>query len=168
MATFDTNDVNTTIILEILRREGGLTNNPRDAGGRTDKGISERAHPDVWRDNQVTLEEATDIYRRKYLEGPRIAEIVDPRLRAQMADIAVNSGPGVAIQKLQGLVGAKVDGVLGPKTLALVNTHPEPIRLNNLLALERVKMIGRIVQKNPSQSVFLVGWINRALEHIIG
>lgn len=30
--------------------------------------------------------------------------------------------------------------------------------------LERVKYYNRIVQNNPSQSVFLVGWINRVLK----
>lgn len=159
---------NDSIINDIIEREGGATatNNPLDRGGRTQYGIAERSHPKAWLDGQVTLEEARDIYRKRYLEAPGFDKIGNPDLRAQLVDFGVNSGPGVAIQKLQEIVGTEVDGVLGPKTLQLVNSHPEPKRLSNQLALARVKMIGRIVNKNPAQAKFLNGWLTRALEFL--
>ena len=46
----------TDLIDRIIKREGGdkETNDPKDAGGRTKYGISERAHPEVWVDGIVT------------------------------------------------------------------------------------------------------------------
>lgn len=159
--------INDKIISDIIQREGGskATNIAADKGGRTQYGIAERDNPEAWLDQKVTLEEAREIYRRKYLEAPGFGQIEDPRLRAQLVDFGVNSGPGIAIQKLQGLLKVEQDGVLGPKTLAAANAA-DPIILNNKLARERILMIGRIVQKNPSQSKFLVGWISRAFEFL--
>ena len=160
------------LIDEIISREtggdskGGFTNDPRDAGGRTIWGISERANPDLWVNGPPTREQAVERYFNRYVKAPGFDKVTDPRLQAQLTDWGVLSGPSVAIQKLQGLVGATIDGVLGPKTLALVNSHPEPTRLNNQLALERVKMVARIIQRSPSQSKFAVGWITRCLEFV--
>jgi len=75
-------------------------------------------------------------------------------------------GPGVAIQKLQTVLKIEPDGILGPKTIAAI-TASDPKWLNNKLALERVRMIGRIVQKNPAQAKSLIDWLNRALEFIV-
>jgi lysozyme family protein len=143
---------------------GGYTNDPRDPGGRTIWGISERANPDLWRNGPPTREQAVARFAHRYIIAPGFDKIEDPKLQAQMVDFGVTSGPAVAIEKLQKAVGAPVDGHLGPKTLGLVNSDPQPARLSNLLALERVRMIGRIVNKNPSQSKVLNGWLSRALD----
>ena len=34
------------------------------------------------------------------------------------------------------------------------------------LAIERLKFYARIVKGNPSQAVFIVGWVNRATEFL--
>lgn len=158
---------NDAIIDDIIQREGGatVTNDPADRGGRTQYGIAERSHPQAWVDGKVTLEEARDIYRQRYLEAPGFGKIEDPRLRAQLVDFGVNSGPGVAIQKLQEILKVDVDGVLGPKTLTAIAAY-DPNLLNNKLALARVRMIGRIVNKNPSQAKWLNGWLERALSFL--
>lgn len=168
-------DVNTsippqirTIIEGIIQAEtggdprGGFTNDPRDKGGRTIWGISERANPGEWVGGPPSRERAIHIYYDKYVVRPGFANIVNPELQAQLVDFGVTSGPALATQKIQALVGTDPDGHLGPISLAKINTHPEPIRLNNQLALERVKMMGRLVQKRPSDIKFLSGWLNRA------
>ncbi len=153
------------IITDILRREGDATNDPLDAGGRTKFGISERANPDAWADGDVSEDEAREIYRRKYVVGPGFDRISDHYLRAHLVDYGVNSGPSVAIMKLQEILGVTVDGVLGPETLnRLVQEHPEAV--NNQLVIKRVLMICRIVKKNPSQLKFLEGWVTRALDFL--
>lgn len=161
MATVD------EIIEDVIEREGGAkqTNDPRDGGGRTQYGISERYNPEAWVDGKVTDEEAREIYHRKYVRGPGFDKITDPQLQAQLVDYGVNSGPMIAIMKLQQIVGTAVDGVLGKNTLAEVSKyHPEDI--STALVTLRVKMIGQIVVKNPSQLRFLNGWLNRALEFL--
>lgn len=155
------------IIDAVLEREGGsqVTNDPSDSGGRTQFGISERSHPDAWADNQVTEEEARAIYETKYVKAPGFDQIEDSKLQALLIDFGVNSGPALAIMKLQEILRVEVDGILGPKTLAAIQIQ-EPRRLANQLSLARIKMIGRIVKRDPSQLRFLNGWLNRAGEFV--
>jgi lysozyme family protein len=155
------------IITDIIKREGGdiVTNTPGDVGGRTQYGISETSNPQAWVDNKVTEAEAREIYLKKYVNGPGFDKIVDPQLQAQLVDFGVTSGPQLAIMKLQECIGADGDGVLGPQTLQLIEGIYVP-DINNRLVSARVKMIGKIVTKNPSQLKFLNGWVNRALEFL--
>lgn len=155
------------LITDIIEREGGAaaTNDPDDGGGRTQYGIAEASNPEAWADGKVTEDEARAIYARKYIIAPGFNKVPDDALRTQLIDFGVNSGPALAITKLQVVVGSTPDGVLGPDTLAKLGGF-EPRRVNNLVAVERIKMIARIVTKNPSQLKFLNGWINRATEFI--
>ena len=153
------------IITDILQREGGFVNNPADKGGRTDKGISEKHHPEAWADGKVTEAEARAIYLKKYALTPGFDKITDPHLQAQLVDFGVNSGPHMAIMKLQAILGTEQDGILGPKSLAAAG-EMDPKYVNNRLMVERIRMIGRIVQRDRSQAAFIVGWLNRATEFL--
>ncbi len=144
---------------------GGYTNDPTDAGGRTQYGISEKSNPEAWADDKVTPEEARAIYHRKYVESPGFDRIPDPNLCAQLVDYGVTSGPVIAIRALQRCVGAEEDGVLGPETLHKLALQDSKT-VNNKIVGERVKMIGRLVVKNKSQVRFLSGWLNRAVEFL--
>ena len=155
-----------SIITDILKREGAATNDPLDKGGRTTFGISEKANPEAWADGKVTEEEARAIYYRKYVTGPGFDKVQDSHLQAQLIDFGVNSGPQLAIMRLQEIVGVTVDGILGVNTLAKVAETIDTRLLNNRFVASRVKMFGRIVNKNPSQLKFLSGWLNRALEFL--
>jgi len=153
------------IIDDILIKEGGdtVTNNPNDGGGRTQFGISEKSNPLAWQDGVVTEAEAREIYLNKYVKGPGFDKITDPYLQTQLVDFGVNSGPFIAIQKLQRILRMNdIDGILGPETLAVLIGNP-PKDINNYLVASRIQMIASIVSKNPSQIKFLVGWISRAL-----
>jgi lysozyme family protein len=157
-----------SIIDEILIREGGgkVTNDPTDSGGKTQWGISEKSNPEAWKDGKVTEQEARDIYFKKYVKGPGFDKIIDSNLQAQLVDFGVNSGPAIAIKKLQGAMKLfEQDGILGPNTLDNVRNW-DPKVLNNLLVVARVKMICQIVKKNPSQLVYLNGWVERALSFL--
>lgn len=153
------------IIDGVIAREGPPTNDARDAGGRTQFGIAEASNPEAWLDGKVTEEEAREIYARKYVVGPGFDRIHDPRLQALMVDFGVTSGPQLAIMKMQGVLGIAVDGILGDDTLRAAIMAGVPL-INKVVA-ERLRLIGRIVSKDPSQAKFALGWINRALEFLI-
>ena len=157
---------NDEIIADVIERESEKeTNDPDDKGGRTKYGISEKANPEAWADGQVTKDEAQAIYARKYITGPGFDKVVDFHLRAQLVDFGVNSGPAVAIMKLQEILRVDVDGVIGPQTLTkLATVHPEAV--SNGLVAARIRMICRIVKRDPSQLKYLAGWIDRALEFL--
>ena len=157
------------IISAVIEDEGGskVTNDPKDKGGKTQFGISEVSNPQAWLDNKVTEAEAREIYKQKYVRGPGFDKIPDThsKLRYQLVDFGVLSGPMLAIEKLQAIVGEPVDGVFGVKTLAKV-LEQDPKVVNNKLMVERARMIGRIVSKNPTQAKFVSGWINRLTDFI--
>jgi len=161
---------------EILHNEGGFVNHPNDKGGPTNFGITKAVY-EQWLGRSCTIdevrsmkvEEAREIYERRYLVGPRIDTLPEP-LRTQVLDIAVNSGPPTAIKMLQRVINkarlgpVDVDGVLGPQTRQKVIEAYEllgPV-LDNALVDERKAFYRAIIDKNPSQAVFERGWMNRA------
>lgn len=153
------------VIGDVIKREGPETNDPVDPGGRTKYGISEAANPDLWKDGPPTEAQSRERYEERYVKGPKFDKITDRQLREQLIDFGVNSGPMVAIKKLQEILHVDADGVIGPQTLAALNQiHAEDV--NNTLVASRVKMIGKIVTNNPTQLKFLNGWLNRALEFL--
>jgi lysozyme family protein len=150
----------------LIQEEGGEVNDKDDAGGRTKYGISEVSNPEAWADGDVTISEAKEIFRKKYLVAPGFDKVADSKLQHLLVDFGVNSGPTVAIQKLQLVLGVKVDGQLGPKTLAALSDANVRSVTNQLVA-QRVKMLCAICVKTPSQLKFLNGWIDRALEFLV-
>lgn len=155
--------------MRVMQREGfgTVTNDPLDTGGRTQWGVSERSNPQAWADGAVTEAEARKIFLKKYVVFPRFNRLPASyeNLRDQLIDYGFNSGPNLAIQKLQEILNEKADGIIGPKTLLAIRRH-DPITLNNKLVAARIRMIGRIVQKAPSQSRFINGWLDRALSFL--
>lgn len=107
----------------VLEEEGGFANHPRDPGGATMRGVtleSFRAFvkPDATVDDlkAITAEQAGVVYRRHYWDKVMGASLPDGVDHA-VFDFAVNSGPTRAANMLQSVVGAKVDGHIGPETL---------------------------------------------------
>lgn len=111
----------------LVGHEGGYVNDARDPGGETKYGISKRSYPgeDI---KNMTLERAKEIYRRDFW-GPAGCDAVPHGIKFDLFDMAVNSGVKPAVRTLQraaGLEDRAVDGVLGPRTLQAVQSHPTP------------------------------------------
>ncbi len=113
----------------ILRHEGGFVNHPADPGGATKYGITRRTLK-RWRGKPVsvtdvrrlTKHEAGEIYHAWYwrlIWGDDLPAGVD----LAVFDHAVNSGWKRAVKALQRVVGTRVDGFVGPKTLAAIRHH---------------------------------------------
>ena len=157
------------IIDEVLEREGGarVTNDPSDSGGRTQYGIAERSNPTAWKNGPPTEKEARAIYLQKYVIGPGYHRIPPTHKKTQvmLIDYGVNSGPTIATQKVQEIVGAEVDGVLGNETLNKL-VRWDDRALCNALAAARMKMVCRLVQKRPKDLKFLYGWVDRITSFI--
>jgi len=60
------------------------------------------------------------------------------------------------------VVDATPDGIIGKKTVAKINAYDEALFISNF-ALSKIARYANIVNKNRSQSKFLLGWINRTL-----
>lgn len=164
------------IIDDIIRREGGAaeTDDPSDSGGRTKYGISEKAHPEAWEDGTVTHEEAKSIYKETYILAEKFDLVVDEKLRHQLVDFGVTSGPDTATRLLQQLVGVKVDGAIGPKTLEAIASYPGGklfgfevpgnVLLNLAFRDARQMHYATIAKRRPKDLKYILGWLRRAQE----
>ena len=113
-------------IAHVLAAEGGLVNNPKDPGGVTKFGISQRSYPalDI---RALTLDDAKAIYQRDYWT-PIQGEALPAGIDLLVLDHAVNAGPIRAVRMLQGLLGVPEDGLMGPITLAAcAGAEPESL-----------------------------------------
>lgn len=161
-----------SIIDDVIRREGGYVDHPDDRGGPTKYGITLKTLSD-WRGRsqiaadvmRLTEVEAREIYRERYIIGPRLHKVIDPKVRALAVDCAVNHGPHQAVKLLQ--VAARVfpDGALGPKTESAVN-RMTPTALYARLCAARVRFYGQLIRRDSTQHVFAEGWANRVAEFI--
>lgn len=121
----------------ILEREGGakITENPKDPGGLTKYGISQRAHPDVDIRN-LTEDKARAIYRADYWDKLHGDALPYPLDMCSM-DTAVNCGLSRSLDMLK-RSGDYRD-----------------------FLLDRVDYYATICEKNANLRDFFRGWINR-------
>ena len=131
-------------INRILGLEGGYVNDPLDPGGETNWGISKRSYPDVDIKN-LTRDGAIGIYRRDFWDASK-ASLMPGVLGFQALDFAVNSGPRIAIQKLQRALGVADDGWWGPVTAA------------KMAAIAPDKIVFLFVAERLDYMTHLVGW----------
>ena len=158
------------IIDDIIDREGGYVNHPDDRGGPTRYGITlktlARFRDEVVVDSDVenlTREEAVKIYWRDYVMEPGFHYIHSDNLAEHLVDIGVLHGPERAIKWLQQAIGTEPDGVIGPITLSVVNEGTLLAEeVSKLLAVFRIRFMGRLISDDHSQAEFAAGWLNRA------
>jgi lysozyme family protein len=142
------------ILARILEHEGGYVNHPSDPGKATNFGITQ-ATLGSWMGRQasehdvrnLTVDVAKAIYRARYIR-PFDAMNLAPEIKAQVVDIAVNSGVTTA-----------------RAMLAEAQKHQDR-DLDVQLVIERLRHYARIVKGKPTQSVFLLGWVNRAVAYL--
>jgi len=152
------------LIDRVISREGGskVVRDPADPGGTTKYGIAQRSHPNVDVEN-LTYEQAREIYRREYLVAPHIDAIEDEYLCEHVFDYAVHSGPAAAIKALQRLLGLPQSGTLDEATLQKLRATPMSFRFYMAYMRERLVFLARVIQKRPSSIKYLAGWTSRVL-----
>jgi lysozyme family protein len=141
--------------------EGGFVHDPDDPGGRTDRGISERAHPDAWADDVISDEEVERIYRDRYWD-PLHCDALPWPLCLALFDFAVNSGVKTAAATIQRIVGTTPDGQIGPATLKAISTSPHStISLALLVCSERTAFLLSLISRKPPRAKYRRGWLRR-------
>lgn len=158
-----------------LRWEGGYTNHPADRGGPTNRGITQGVlqyayncgivpHNNI---KSLTKVEAMIIYKMRYWQPYGWDDIMPPADMI-MFDMAVNHGIGGAAKIAQracvslGQV-VKIDGKFGKQTKStlVALSGINSLTLSKMLLIKRLNFYDKIVENNPSQSVFLPGWCRR-------
>ena len=112
----------------------------------------------------INANDAMSIAKTHYWDVLKADAIKNQSLAEQIVDIAYNCGVGTAAKKTQialGFKGGDVDGKIGDKTVAAINSAFQEDLFNKIKAL-RIKYYNDIVNNNPSQGKFLKGRLNRA------
>lgn len=156
----------------ILRWEGGFVNDPVDKGGATNMGVTIGTWRSVGYDkdgdgdidvDDLHLLDKEDVIERvlrpHYWNRWRADEILNQSVANILVDWVWASGTH-GIKRPQRILGVTPDGIVGPKTLAAVNSM-DPMELHFRIKNDRIKFINEICQRDPSQERFRKGWMNR-------
>ena len=108
----------------VLKEEGGYVDNPKDPGGRTNLGVTQKVW-ESWVGHPVTEadmrafgpQDVSPLYKSNYWDKIR-GDSLPLGVDYATFDMAVNSGVARAAKTLQSVLGVTpVDGQVGPATL---------------------------------------------------
>ena len=156
----------------ILKWEGGYVNDPKDAGGATNMGVTIGTWKQVGYDKDgdgdidvadLKLLTRTDVINRvlkpHYWDRWKADQILNQSVANILVDWVWGSGKwGVTIP--QQLLKVTPDGVVGAKTIAALNSANQK-ELFQLIWNARYNFLHNICNTRPANKKFLKGWLNR-------
>ena len=154
-------------LIPIIKRwEGGYSDNPNDRGGATNSGVTLAVYQSVYGKNKtkndlkkMTNDQWDYIFTKLYWNKWKADEIKNQSIANILVDWVWMSGYGT-IKKIQSLFGLTADGIVGNKTISYINSHDQEEVFNKIWN-RRKQFYESLVKNNPSQKVFLKGWMNR-------
>lgn len=149
----------------VLKHEGGYVNNPKDPGGRTNLGVTQKVweewvkHPvDEAAMRALGPADVGPLYKDRYwnrVRGDDLPSGVD----YAVFDLAVNSGVGRASKILQAALGLPTDGIVGPKTIEAAQAANARELATNICERRQ-----DFLQSLPTFDTFGRGWTRRVSE----
>lgn len=156
-------------VAKLIDLEGGdkVSNHPKDRGGLTKFGISQRSYPTL-NIRLLTRDDAVQIYHRDFWTPIRGDEFASEAVAQIVFEFGVHSGPGTAAKALQRALNGlgrplAVDGRIGRVTLAAANVV-RPAALLEAFRREAAAHYRHLVAIDPTQQEFADGWANRIKE----
>lgn len=175
----------------VFGHEGGYQNSRKDAGnwsgkkvgvgklcGGTKFGIACGHNPGV-DIKALTREQAGEIYRNRECKDMRMEELAGQTIATLLLDLAVNMGSDMAV-KLMGttinLVNAPEEHITFDETMtdemvawfnANTKTREQQVLFYAVLTLAAIDRYAHIVESNPKQAVWLLGWVRRVIPNEI-
>lgn len=154
-------------LIPIIKKwEGGYSDNPNDRGGATNSGVTLAVYQSVYGKNKtkndlkrMTNDQWDYIFTKLYWNKWKADEIKNQSIANILVDWVWMSGYGT-IKKIQSLFGLTADGIVGNKTISYINSHDQEDVFNKIWN-RRKQFYESLVKNNPSQKVFLKGWMNR-------
>lgn len=159
----------------MIKNEGGFTlhTTPGDRGGMTYAGITHKYHPnwEGWRvlerspDSPELTNMVRGFYKAHYWNKINGDNINDQSVAESIFGSAVNFGVKTASKLVQLIIGAAPDGIIGSVSTKKINEAQIDL-FHAQFGIAKIARYVAIVNKDRSQSKFLLGWINRALREM--
>ena len=154
----------------IKKWEGGYVDDPDDTGGATNMGVTmatyeaycrKKGYPRPTKCRLKAMSDATwkEIFKTMYWDKCQGDRINSQSVANMLVDWYWCSG-NKAAKKTQKVLGLKQDGIIGPLSIAAINSK-SPLPLFGMIAEERRAFIRNIVESNPVKRKYLRGWMNR-------
>ena len=151
-------------------RKTGWADDPDDLGGQTMVGVTMATYeeycrrkgypkPTTRRLMDLSYNDWKSILKMLYWDRWNADEIKSQSIAEIVCDFVWASGVH-GIKVPQDLVGVIPDGIVGPKTLAAVNSR-NPRELFDQIKIARFDFIEDICRKRPANNKFKRGWMNR-------
>lgn len=146
--------------------EGGYVNDPSDAGGETNKGVTYKTWVSFFGDNchdrfmEMSNDDWGVIFKKGYWDKVKGDDIQLQSIAECLVSWAWGSGSRTAIKEIQRELGVSVDGVIGKNTLKAINESNE-LELFERCIKRRESFFRKITVSRPENSRFLKGWLNR-------
>ncbi|MBN8826122.1 MULTISPECIES: glycosyl hydrolase 108 family protein [unclassified Spirosoma] len=113
-------------------------------------------------------------YKARYWDVNRLDFIVNQAIANELFDTSVNMGIKVGAQFLQRALNVlnqnqqlyadiDIDGVVGPQTVMLTNSHPYPALIIKVLNILQGYRYIDIAEKAPVQEKYMRGWLSRVV-----
>lgn len=160
----------TPALVQTLNFEGGIRKTPDEYSNR---GVRQDLYNEYAKSKKLEVKDVKDLtkgevwsfYKDNYWDGPKISQLGNQKASELLFDFGVNAGPGTAIKKLQEIVGAKSDGLIGPKTKAAVGKfiekNGESALLSSILNARAVHYQDLYLSNPQRNAQNIDGWINR-------
>ncbi|MDM8337211.1 glycoside hydrolase family 108 protein [Mediterranea massiliensis] len=158
----------------IQKWEGGWADHKNDKGGKTNMGITlstwrscgydKDGDGDIDADDLrlITPDDVFNVFKKYYWDRYKADYIHNQSIANICVDWVWASGAH-GIKRVQRLLQIKVDGIVGPQTVASINLANQR-QLFEAIKADRKKFIDEICQSDPSQNEFKNGWLNRINE----
>lgn len=178
---------------KLIKIEGGYANDTDDRGKETYRGVSRKSFP-AWAgwvrvdaakskpgfplslDSNAALQAAVVVfYRLNFWNIQRLDEVENNNIALELFDTAVNMGNKPAAQIIQRALNVlnrqgkdypdtRLDGNIGPATVALVNNFKNPRLLYDVMNTLQGARYVQICEADPTQERFMHGWLTRVYE----
>jgi lysozyme family protein len=156
----------------MVRLEGGFVDNPKDPGGATKFGITQKTL-DYWR-SRLASPLPANVRDLAVADASRIYELTDwaqihgdqlpVALAVLVLNSAVNQGEETAIRLLQAALRIPQTGAIGPPELAAIEHWHSPYMPEQTLAEEYCAQVAvRYAHLDSTEAVFELGWFRRLM-----
>lgn len=175
-----------SVFTTTLGLEGGFVDDPRDSGGATRYGITERvarANGYAGSMGELPIAEARRIAKVQYWDTLRLDDVdrLSPAIAKELFDTGYNMGVAAAGRMLQRALNVlnrcgadysdvTADGVVGPMTIAALRSYlttrgpaGAAVVLRALNALQGAAYI-ELAERRAKDETFVYGWLKNRVE----